>query len=194
MRASTWLSTSAAVTVTALLGGLATGPEVKSDWYERLRKPAYQPPRQVFPVVWPTLYADIAVVSASTLEELNSRGENQQSRAYRIALLLNLVLNASWSWLFFNRKRFGLSTALSAALTASSADLARRAVAVRGARAMPLALYPLWCMFATVLCGHITILNSRKCDRGRLSPVRLPGDEWRCVAPMPGPVLRGRRR
>lgn len=162
MRVSTLLATGVAVTVTALLGGLATGPEVKSDWYEQLRKPAYQPPREVFPVVWPALYADIAVVSAATLDRMNARGEDRKSRVYQVLLFLNLALNASWSWLFFNRRRFGPSTVLSAALTASSVDLTRRAIAVRGTRALPLVLYPLWCTFATVLCGHIAILNRRR--------------------------------
>lgn len=162
MRAFTLLITGAAVTATAVTGALATTPQVKSGWYEQLAKPAYQPPRQVFPVVWPALYADIAVVSAATIDELNAQGENGRSRAYQGALAINLVLNAAWSWLFFNRRRFGASTLLSAALTASSADLARRALAVRGARALPLMLYPLWCTFATVLSGHISVLNRRR--------------------------------
>ena len=46
-------------------------------------------------------------------------------------------------------------------LTASSADLTRRAAAVRGAKAAPLGLYPLWCAFATALSTHIWVLNRR---------------------------------
>ncbi|MEB3022819.1 TspO/MBR family protein [[Mycobacterium] crassicus] len=162
MRLATLLGTGAAVAVTAVTGAVATTPEVESDWYEQLRKPPYQPPRQVFPVVWPALYADVAVVSASTIDRLNAQGEHKKRAAYQAALLINLALNAGWSWLFFNRRRFGSSTLLSAALTASSADLTRRAVAAQGGRALPLVLYPLWCAFATVLCGHIAILNRRR--------------------------------
>ena len=47
------------------------------------------------------------------------------------------------------------------ALAVSSADLTRRAVAVRGAKAAPLGLYPLWCTFATALSTHIWVLNRR---------------------------------
>lgn len=162
MRLTTLLSTAVAVTGTAVAGAAATTPEVKSGWYEKLRKPAYQPPRQVFPVVWPALYADIAVVSADTMDELGARGQDRERRTYQAALGVNLVLNAAWSWVFFNRRRFKSSTLLSAVLTASSADLARRAISVRGGRAIPLALYPLWCTFATVLNGHIAILNRRR--------------------------------
>jgi tryptophan-rich sensory protein len=112
-------------------------------------------------VVWPALYADIAAVSASTIDQLNMRGAVSRRRAYQVALVINLILNAGWSWVFFNQRRFGSSALVSAALTASSADLARRAIAVRGARALPLVLYPLWCAFATVLSGHIAVLNRR---------------------------------
>lgn len=160
MRISTLAATGAAVAITAVSGARATAPEVKSPWYEQLRKPAYQPPRQVFPVVWPALYADIAAVSASTLDRLDSTCRDRERRAYQVALIINLVLNAGWSWLFFNRRRFGTATVLSAGLTASSVDLAYRAVAARGAGALPLVAYPLWCTFATVLCGHISLLNS----------------------------------
>jgi len=46
-------------------------------------------------------------------------------------------------------------------LAASSADLTRRSVAARGKAATPLAAYPLWCTFATVLSSHIWLLNRR---------------------------------
>jgi benzodiazapine receptor len=49
-----------------------------------------------------------------------------------------------------------------AALTASSADLARHAIAVRGSRAAWLALYPGWSAFALVLSAHIWLLNRRR--------------------------------
>lgn len=162
MRISTLAATAVAVTITAAVGARATAPEVKASWYEQLRKPTYQPLRQVFPVVWLALYADIALVSASTIDRLDSTGQDRKRRAYQVAMIANLALNASWSWLFFNQRRFGAATLLGAALAASSADLARRAIATRGARAVPLVLYPLWCTFATVLCGHIAILNRHR--------------------------------
>lgn len=162
MRLPTLLATSTAVLATSSAGALATTPAVQSAWYQRLRKPRYQPPRQVFPIVWPALYADIAVVSAATIDRLNEAGDARELRAYQAALAANLAINASWSWVFFNRRRFGSAALLSALLTASSVDLTRRAVNVRGERAVPLVLYPLWCAFATVLNGHISLLNRRR--------------------------------
>ena len=162
MRISTLIATGTSVAAAAAVGSLASRPAVQSSWYARLRKPRYQPPEIVFPVVWPMLYADIAVVSASTIDELHDRGDARKLRAYQAALGLNLVLNGGWSWLFFNRRAFAASAAVAAALAASSADLTRRAIAVRGAGAVPLTVYPIWCTFAAALSTHIWLLNRRR--------------------------------
>jgi tryptophan-rich sensory protein len=159
MRAVTLAKAVGAVFVTAAVGGLATGPAVESAWYATLKKPSFQPPRQAFPIVWPLLYADIAVVSASTVDELNDRGDGGEAARLQQFLAANLVLNAAWSWLFFNRRWLGTAAIGAAALTVSSADLTRRTVAVKGSSAAPLALYPLWCAFATLLSSRIWWLN-----------------------------------
>ena len=159
MRALTLAKTAGAAAATAVVGGFASGPAVQSDWYQKRRKPSFQPPRQAFPIVWPLLYADIAVVSAATIDELDARGDGQEARTFAGLLALNLLLNGSWSWLFFNRRQLGASAVLAGALAASSADLTRRAVRVNGAPAKALWPYPLWCTFATALSGRIWWLN-----------------------------------
>lgn len=157
MQSRTLVPTALAVAATAVAGSLASKPAVESDWYAKLRKPPYQPPSVAFPIAWTSLYTDIAVVSAATLDE----SPPEVRRSYIRALTLNLVLNGSWSWLFFNRRKLGASAVAAGLLTASSADLTRRAAAVRGAKAAPLGLYPLWCAFATALSTHIWVLNRR---------------------------------
>src|SRR6476619_6296197 len=146
-----------AVAATGVLGGLASRP-AQSAWYASLKKPAYQPPRQAFPIVWPILYADIAAVSASTLDRLREK-DRGQARTYAALLAANLVLNAGWTWLFFTRCQLGTSALAAAALTASSADLTRRAIAARGSSGAVLGLYPAWCAFATLLSTRIWQLN-----------------------------------
>jgi len=157
MRAATLAKTAGAVFATAAVGGLASRPAA-SAWYAKLKKPSFQPPRQAFPIVWPILYADIAAVSAATLDELDDTAP-EKARAYRVALAANLVLNGGWTWLFFNQHRLGTSAVAAAALTASSADLTRRAIEARGPGAAVLAPYPLWCAFATALSSSIWWLN-----------------------------------
>ncbi len=160
MQPRTLIPAAIAVAATAVVGGLASRP-ADSPWYRSLRKPSYQPPRQAFPIVWPMLYADIALVSSNTLDEMERQGLKPQRRRYITALVVNLVLNAGWPWLFFNRRLLGTSAMVAAALAASSADLTRRAAAVQGTGAAALALYPIWCAFATMLSSHIWLLNRR---------------------------------
>ena len=157
MRLKTLVSTAAATSATALVGGLASRP-AESTWYARLKKPSFQPPRQAFPVVWPILYADIAAVSASTLDHLCSRDQGQ-ARTYAGLLVANLALIAGWTGLFFTRRQLCISAVAAGALTASSADLTRRSVAACGPRAGVLAAYPAWCAFATLLSTRIWQLN-----------------------------------
>jgi tryptophan-rich sensory protein len=158
MRPSTLAKSAAAVFATAAVGGLASRP-AESEWYAKLRKPSFQPPRQAFPIVWPILYADIAAVSATTIDELEDQRRHEKARAYRTALAVNLVLNGGWTWLFFSRRKLGASAVAAGVLTASSADLTRRAIEVRSTRGIPLVLYPLWCAFATALSTRIWMLN-----------------------------------
>lgn len=165
MRISTLLTATAAVGATAAAGSAVTTPAVRSAWYRRLRKPGYQPPSAAFPVVWPALYADIAAVSAYSIDELHEQGETAAAQRYRVALILNLVFNAGWSWLFFGRRRLGTAAMTALALTASGADLTRRAIEAGGRRGALLAPYPAWCGFATALSTHIWWLNRGRSRR-----------------------------
>ena len=90
---------------------------------------------------------------------LEDAQQPEKARGYRNALAVNLLLNGSWSWLFFNRRMLGASAIAAAALTASSVDLTRRAAQVQPNRGVALAPYPLWCAFATLLSTRIWMLN-----------------------------------
>jgi tryptophan-rich sensory protein len=139
-------------------GGFSTGRGV-GDWYTRIRKPRYVPPNGVFPIAWTALYTDIAVTSAASIDRLRDQGRDAEARAFAVALGANLVLNASWSWVFFGRHRLGAAALAAAALTASSADLTRRAAKADPKYGAALAVYPAWCGFATVLSADIWRLN-----------------------------------
>ena len=154
MRIRTLAATTAAVTATAALGSVAS-QETSGAWYASLRKPAIQPPAIAFPVVWTTLYAAIAGASAVVLDEADPR----TARSYRRALGANLVLNGSWSWVFFKAHRIGPAIGVAAALTASSADLARRSGRVDRRAGRALLPYTAWCAFATLLTAAVRRVN-----------------------------------
>ena len=153
-------ATSLSVGATSGIGSIASQPRI-TRWYSRLRKPSYVPPNGVFPVAWTTLYADIAVTSATAIDRLRATGRDKEARNYVVALAANLVLNAGWSWLFFKYQKLGASAVGAAVLAVSSADLGRRTAAADPRAGVALLPYPLWCAFATVMSGHIWVLNRR---------------------------------
>ncbi len=163
MKLMTLVWTGAATAATAAAGGVATDPG--SGWYRRLRKPGWQPPAIAFPVVWTALYADLAVSSAVALESpaaaetSGAEATRPDLTAYRGALAANLVLNATWSWLFWRTRRPWLAAAECAVLTVSSADLVRRTYRLNRSAGVSLAPYAVWCGFATVLSAAIARLN-----------------------------------
>jgi benzodiazapine receptor len=155
---STLAATTVAVAAAAATGSIAS-PARTAAWYSRVRKPAYQPPGAVFPIVWTTLYGDIAATSARAIDTFRAAGRHDEARRYTAALGVNLALNAGWSWLFFRYHKLGASVLGAAALTASSADLARRTVQADPRAGAAQSLYPLWGAFATVLSADIWRLN-----------------------------------
>ena len=144
----------------AVAGSVASKSSIDT-WYKTIEKPSYVPPNVVFPVAWTTLYTDIAVTSGHTLDTLHGSGRKDEARSYTTALVANLMLNASWSWVFFKYHKLGPAALLAGVLAASSADLARRTAQVSPAAGAALAPYPLWCTFATVMSTDIWRRNRR---------------------------------
>ncbi|MDJ0441626.1 MULTISPECIES: TspO/MBR family protein [Rhodococcus erythropolis group] len=157
-----WLPrTGTMTTAAAVAGSVASRRPARSPWFEKLRKPSFQPPSVTFPVVWTVLYADIAVSTALTLERLTENGDETAARDYTRALTTNLLVNAGWSWVFFRSHRLRTAPVVAAILTASSADLTRRTLPIRRTAGVALAPYPVWCAFATVLSTALWLENRR---------------------------------
>ncbi|HEY3338521.1 MAG TPA: TspO/MBR family protein [Propionicimonas sp.] len=157
-RARNLATTAGLVAAAATAGSLATEPDGR--WYRDLDKPSWQPPPVAFPIVWTTLYADIAVTAAAVLNELDRRGETEQAADFRKALAGNLALNGGWSWLFFRGHNLPASTLGAGVLALNSLRLVRRAGRVDRRFALALAPYAAWTAFATVLAGVVWSLNA----------------------------------
>lgn len=148
----------AATVGAAAVGGLASSG-ADDRWFTRLRKPVIQPPPAAFPLVWTALYADVAVSATQVLDRLDEQGRQAEARAFATALAANLALNASWTWVFFRLHRLTAAIIVAGTLTASSADLARRADAVSRPAAVAFTPYAAWCGFATVLSAALRRRN-----------------------------------
>lgn len=137
-----------AVAVAAGLGSLAQ-PDA---WYRSLVKPPGTPPNVVFPIVWTTLYVLMAVAAW---------------RAWRVAAFdralwlwtLQLVLNATWSPVFFGAHQAGLALAIIGALWIAillTTIAFFRLDRVAGWMMVP---YLAWVTYAAYLNAGIELLN-----------------------------------
>lgn len=79
----------ALVLVTSIIGSIANINITSDSWYDGLIKSSLNPPGFVFGIVWPILYLLMAIVSFQASEKI-----------WKL-FILQLILNAAWSWIFF---------------------------------------------------------------------------------------------
>ncbi|AKT38940.1 TspO/MBR family protein [Chondromyces crocatus] len=119
----------------AVVGSRVTRPK-RDVWYRALRKPVFQPPPVVFPIVWTGLYALMAI-SANRVAWAPKSADRSAALALWAA---QLGLNAAWTPLFFGKHRPQLALADMTALIGTVS--AYTAVAQRVDAKAPLLMAP----------------------------------------------------
>lgn len=137
-----WLALCAA---TAAISGYAS--RGAPEFYAALVKPAWAPPAGLFGPVWTLLYMSMAVAAWLVWRE---RGWSQARGALSL-FVLQLALNALWSWLFFGWHQGALALADILALVGLVAATLASFARVRPLAAWLLAPYFAWVSFATAL-------------------------------------------
>lgn len=136
------------------LGGLATSTSV-GTWYQTLAKPPFNPPDWIFAPVWTTLYILIAISGWRIWRLPASIARTRALVAFGVQLLLNLT----WSFLFFGLRDIVLGLAeiilLLLAIVVTDA-LFWRLDRPAGALFLP---YVAWVFFATILNASLWLLN-----------------------------------
>lgn len=144
---------SAAIIALLVLLTAASGAVFKpGEWYETLRRPSWTPPNWAFPVVWTVLYIAIGVSGWIVWEA--------QGAGLAMALwLLQLILNAAWSWLFFGRQRMDLAFVDVCALFATILAYIAAALPVSQTAALLFVPYAVWVATAAALNRSVWRLN-----------------------------------
>jgi translocator protein len=86
-----------------LAGVIGSIPNVSAipTWYAGLNKPSFTPPNWLFAPAWITLYAMMAVAAFLIWRKgLN----NAAIKTALVYFVVQLILNAAWSWIFFGLK------------------------------------------------------------------------------------------
>ena len=127
-----------------------------AEFYQELSRPTWAPPATVFGPVWTFLYCCMAIASWLVWRESSAH------KSTALALyLVQLALNALWSWLFFawreGRWAFIEVVVLWGAIVLTIVFFWR----VRRAAALLLVPYLLWVSFASYLTFSVWKLNPR---------------------------------
>ena len=137
-----------------LVGIIYTAPVIPT-WYAALNKPFFNPPSWIFGPVWTTLYTLMGVALY-----LVWRTPKGKARTYGIAwFMVQLVLNALWSKLFFGLQNplYGLVGIVLLLASIIMSTIYFRKVSAPAAWLM--APYIVWVSFATLLNASIWYLN-----------------------------------
>lgn len=137
------------------LGAWATAKSVKT-WYPNLNKPSFNPPNWLFAPVWTTLFVLIGI--AAYLVWIKRDKIVHFPRTVAI-YLIQLILNLSWSFIFFYKREIGFALAeiiLLLIFIVINASIFYKINKWAGLLFIP---YFLWVSFASFLTYNIFILN-----------------------------------
>jgi benzodiazapine receptor len=125
------------------------------EWYTALSKPSWNPPNWLFGPVWSVLYILMAISVWLVWREEGLLGAIVPLSIF----LLQLVLNAAWSWLFFGLHELGIAFVEIVTLWVAiviNITLFWRLKPISGILLIP---YLLWVTFASVLNYTLWRLN-----------------------------------
>lgn len=126
------------------------------NWYVDLNKPFFNPPNWVFSPVWTTLYLMIGI---SLYLILVNREKIKNTKLVFILFTLNLLLNASWSIVFFELKMIFLALINIISLCVVVFFCILEFYKTNKNAAFLLLPYLFWIIFASFLNLAILILN-----------------------------------
>ena len=155
---SPWRAIIAIIALTvavAALGGLVSGGS-QDPWYAALNKPPYNPPDKAFGIVWPVLYALMAL--GAIIVRLKAKSFARASAALGI-FFTQLAVNLSWSWVFFGFQSPLIALIIIAILLALIILMIRAFARHSIIAAILQVPYLGWVCFAAYLNGFIVYAN-----------------------------------
>lgn len=142
--------------ISFIAAGIGAAASVQaSSFYAGLVRPSWAPPSAVFGPVWTILYALMGIAAWLVWRAKGFRA----ARASLVLFLVQLAVNALWSWLFFGWHLGAPAFAdilLLWLLIVTTLALFWRVRLLAGVLLIP---YLLWVSFASVLCYSVWQLN-----------------------------------
>jgi len=133
-----------------------TRPSVET-WYPTIAKPVFNPPNWIFMPVWTLLYILMAVAAGLVWDKIKE--QNEEVKKALGFFLIQLTLNAVWSYLFFGLKNPMLALIEIALLWLMIYETFLKFVKINKTAGYLLIPYLAWVGFAAVLNASIWWLN-----------------------------------
>lgn len=151
-----WLGLLAWIVLAFMPAATATFVET-GPWYDSLNRPAWTPPSWVFGPVWTLLYLLMGI--AAWRVWVTRRSGDRGTRLTLVLFVAHLILNATWTWLFFGLHMLATAAVEIVVLWAVILVLVRlfwKRDRLAGALLMP---YLLWVTYATTLSVGFAVMN-----------------------------------
>lgn len=127
-----------------------------TTWYATLIQPSWTPPNWIFGPVWATLYLLMGIAAAKVAKAAHRTGKKYVLRLFAF----HLILNASWSYVFFGLQLPVLSLIIIIALWFYVLVLILLFSTYSKRASWLLVPYSLWVAYATTVNAGIVYLNS----------------------------------
>lgn len=135
---------------------LVTRPSIET-WYVLLKKPVFNPPNWIFMPVWTLLYILMAVAAGLVWDRIKE--QNEEVKKALGFFLIQLTLNAIWSYLFFGLKNPMLALIEIALLWLMIYETYLKFTKINKTAGYLLIPYIAWVGFAAILNASIWWLN-----------------------------------
>jgi len=135
---------------------IVTRPSVES-WYPTLTKPIFNPPNWIFMPMWTLLYILMAVAAGLVWDKIKE--QNEEVKKALAFFLIQLTLNAIWSYLFFGLKNPMLALIEIVLLWLMIYETYLKFIKINKTAGYLLIPYLAWVAFAAILNASIWWLN-----------------------------------
>ncbi|MET0945403.1 MAG: TspO/MBR family protein [Flavobacterium sp.] len=135
---------------------IVTRPSVET-WYPTLVKPIFNPPNWIFMPMWTLLYILMAVAAGLVWDKIKE--QNEVVKKALLFFIIQLTLNAIWSYLFFGLKNPMLALVEIALLWLMIYETYLKFIKINKTAGYLLIPYMAWVAFAAVLNASIWWLN-----------------------------------
>jgi benzodiazapine receptor len=133
-----------------------TRPSVET-WYPTLIKPIFNPPNWIFMPMWTLLYILMAIAAGLVWDKIKE--QNEVVKKALLFFIIQLTLNAIWSYLFFGLKNPLLALIEIALLWLMIYETYLKFIKINKTAGYLLIPYMAWVAFAAVLNASIWWLN-----------------------------------